>query len=375
MTSRVMTLTCCTRCVSTTGDSPVTVTVSVISPTRRSALTMAVNCVVSSMPSRLTPANPGSVNETTYTPGLRSTILYCPFSSVVAVRACSMRAGLEASTVTPGITAPDVSRTMPAMLPVWANVVEGSRVTNASGARTPRTDVQVMNPSSAPPTLSSASTVSRQMSTVAYTAAVLDVPAVRVEEVPKRFDKTLALDRVSLDVRRGEIFGLLGPNGAAKTTLIRTILDLIKPDLFIIGYTLFASLMASTGMLGRTAQESAQLSAIWTLTAASPMFFLAAISRAQRHPFARAVSVPAHEPSHDDDAAGQRRRAGCRCDRVDRNQHCGDLLHASRRSEDSPGGIVDVRQAADLAGAGAVAQRYVSNLFNPRYAASISSYE
>ena len=59
---------------------------------------------------------------------------------------------------------------------------------------------------------------------------MLDPPAVRVDEVTKRFDKTLALDRVSLDLHRGEIFGLLGPNGAGKTTLIRTILDLIKPD-------------------------------------------------------------------------------------------------------------------------------------------------
>jgi len=59
---------------------------------------------------------------------------------------------------------------------------------------------------------------------------VLDPPAVRVDEVTKRFDKTLALDRVSLDLHRGEIFGLLGPNGAGKTTLIRTILDLIRPD-------------------------------------------------------------------------------------------------------------------------------------------------
>ena len=59
---------------------------------------------------------------------------------------------------------------------------------------------------------------------------MLDPPGVRVDEVTKRFDKTLALDHVSLELRRGEIFGLLGPNGAGKTTLIRTILDLIKPD-------------------------------------------------------------------------------------------------------------------------------------------------
>jgi ABC-2 type transport system permease protein len=59
---------------------------------------------------------------------------------------------------------------------------------------------------------------------------------------------------------------------------------------FIIGYTLFASLMAGTGMLGRTAQESAQMSAIWTLTSASPMFFLAPISAAPNGLLARALS-------------------------------------------------------------------------------------
>ena len=59
---------------------------------------------------------------------------------------------------------------------------------------------------------------------------------------------------------------------------------------FLIGYTLFASLMAGTGMLGRSAQESAQMSAIWTLTSASPMFFLAAISTAPNGLLARSMS-------------------------------------------------------------------------------------
>jgi ABC-2 type transport system ATP-binding protein len=56
-----------------------------------------------------------------------------------------------------------------------------------------------------------------------------DTP-IRVERVSKSFERTIALDRVTLEVRRGEIFGLLGPNGAGKTTLIRAVLDIIKPD-------------------------------------------------------------------------------------------------------------------------------------------------
>jgi ABC-2 type transport system permease protein len=59
---------------------------------------------------------------------------------------------------------------------------------------------------------------------------------------------------------------------------------------FLIGYTLFACLMTGTGALGRTAQESAQLSALWTLTAASPLFFLAALSAAPNGLLARALS-------------------------------------------------------------------------------------
>jgi hypothetical protein len=56
------------------------------------------------------------VNVTVYVPGTRLTTLYWPEESVTTVRTFSMRAGLAASTVTPGNTAPDVSLTTPAML-------------------------------------------------------------------------------------------------------------------------------------------------------------------------------------------------------------------------------------------------------------------
>jgi ABC-2 type transport system ATP-binding protein len=46
---------------------------------------------------------------------------------------------------------------------------------------------------------------------------------------PKAAKSTVALDKLSLDVHEGEIFGFLGPNGAGKTTTIRLLLDLIRP--------------------------------------------------------------------------------------------------------------------------------------------------
>src|SRR4029453_1156234 len=55
-------------------------------------------------------------------------IRYCPEPSVTATRDLSMRAGLEASTVTPGSTAPDASRTVP-VREACANTVAGSSET------------------------------------------------------------------------------------------------------------------------------------------------------------------------------------------------------------------------------------------------------
>jgi ABC-2 type transport system ATP-binding protein len=53
---------------------------------------------------------------------------------------------------------------------------------------------------------------------------------VRVEGLSRRFGAVQAVDGVSFDVRRGEMFGLIGPDGAGKTTTLRTILGLLRPD-------------------------------------------------------------------------------------------------------------------------------------------------
>lgn len=51
-----------------------------------------------------------------------------------------------------------------------------------------------------------------------------------VEHISKSFFRKQALDDVSLEAKKGEIFGLLGPNGAGKTTLIRIINRIVEPD-------------------------------------------------------------------------------------------------------------------------------------------------
>lgn len=53
---------------------------------------------------------------------------------------------------------------------------------------------------------------------------------VHIENLVKRYGSLVALDHLNLDIREGEIFGLLGPNGSGKTTAINCILALLKYD-------------------------------------------------------------------------------------------------------------------------------------------------
>lgn len=57
----------------------------------------------------------------------------------------------------------------------------------------------------------------------------MDDVVINTEGLVKRFKDVVALDHVTLQIRRGEVFGLLGPNGAGKTTLIRILIGILAP--------------------------------------------------------------------------------------------------------------------------------------------------
>jgi ABC-2 type transport system ATP-binding protein len=58
----------------------------------------------------------------------------------------------------------------------------------------------------------------------------MDFMIVKVNNLVKRYNELLALDHFNLEVKDGEIFGLLGPNGSGKSTAINCILSLLKYD-------------------------------------------------------------------------------------------------------------------------------------------------
>ncbi len=57
-----------------------------------------------------------------------------------------------------------------------------------------------------------------------------DAPAIEATDLTKAFAGKVVVNRVSLQVAKGEIFGFLGPNGSGKTTFIRMLCGLLTPD-------------------------------------------------------------------------------------------------------------------------------------------------
>ncbi|MFJ8568884.1 ABC transporter ATP-binding protein [Streptomyces sp. NPDC093514] len=87
-------------------------------------------------------------------------------------------------------------------------------------------------------------------------------PAVRGRRGAPALPETRANDGISLDVRRGEIFGLLGPNGAGKSTLVRQLTGLMRPDsgsVTLLGHDIVGHPDRAARLLAYLGQESTAL--------------------------------------------------------------------------------------------------------------------
>jgi ABC-type multidrug transport system ATPase subunit len=65
--------------------------------------------------------------------------------------------------------------------------------------------------------------------------------ALQTENLTKRFGSRIAVDRLTMRVERGDIYGFLGPNGAGKSTTLRMLLSLIRPTSGVIKFPVRAS--------------------------------------------------------------------------------------------------------------------------------------
>src|SRR5687767_4868631 len=106
-------------------------------------------------------------------------IRYCPLPSVTTVRTFSINTGLVTSTVTPGSTAPDASRTTPA-IDAWAWAITGTSATNPTSINATRVNrnIRILQPlpsiSHVHPRLESPTVCCLHVHVVVVTAVVLE---------------------------------------------------------------------------------------------------------------------------------------------------------------------------------------------------------
>ena len=84
-------------------------------------------------------------------------------------------------------------------------------------------------------------------------------PLIEIENLSKVYDNGhVALDRVSLDIKEGELIALLGPNGAGKTTLISIICGLVRPSsgrVTVAGHDIIRDYLHTRKLIGLVPQE------------------------------------------------------------------------------------------------------------------------
>jgi len=115
----------------------------------------------------------------------------------------------------------------------------------------------------------------------------VSAPAIAFAGVTKRYGTVAALRELSFDVRPGEMFGLIGPDGAGKTTTIRLACGLLKPDdgtVSVLGRSPIAEHRAVTGDVGYLSQR---FSLYGDLTIDENIAFFAEIHGVARYEAAR----------------------------------------------------------------------------------------
>lgn len=101
---------------------------------------------------------------------------------------------------------------------------------------------------------------------------------IKINDLTKRYDRNIAVDNLSLEIRKGDIFGLLGPNGAGKSTTINMVCGLLKMDhgdIIIDGINVRENPLEAKKLLGLVPQEIALYD---TLTARENIAFFGKLS-------------------------------------------------------------------------------------------------
>jgi ABC-2 type transport system ATP-binding protein len=83
-------------------------------------------------------------------------------------------------------------------------------------------------------------------------------PAIKAHELTRRFGDFIAVNRITFDVRGGEVFGFLGANGAGKTTAIRILTGLLTPtsgDASVAGFDVYGEREAIKRNIGYMSQR------------------------------------------------------------------------------------------------------------------------
>lgn len=116
-----------------------------------------------------------------------------------------------------------------------------------------------------------------------------------VEGLTKRYGKTLALDGFSLEVRAGEVTGLIGHNGAGKTTFVEVTTGLVRPGagrVTVCGIDALAEPRAARALFGVAPQE---LALYPTVTVREHLGLFAGLAGLRRAAAARSVEAVAEE--------------------------------------------------------------------------------